>query len=909
MTACWQWPGSRWWRFDLHTHSPASHDFKPQDDRQARDWPRWLETARQAGLQAVAVTDHNTAEAVEPLQRAAAARSGTPVVVFPGVEITANDGTHLLLVLDPECAATDVEDLLSRIDMSPGERGQAQSRSRHSVEQILDLATDGQVRGVFLGAHVNGPSGLLEHEGQQRIAELRHSGLAAVEVVPGQSLDESWLDGRPEVGRKIPRVWCSDAHRFDQLGRRFTWIKMTRPNAEGLRLALLDGGDSLQPVNRDAPGDPNGHASLAIESAVIRAARYQGCPAPLEVPFNPWLNTIIGGRGTGKSSLVDFCRKAFRRDSELDDCEELKKAFDRRFCVPETRGEDGFLTSGTRVEIIYRKDGARFLLSWSHDGSAGAIEHLAAGGERVAEEGDIRQRFPIRIYSQKQLFELARDPNALLGVIDDSDAVRGETFRQTAREQHTRYLALRAEARSLRAQAGKLAARRAELSDVRRKLDLLQRGGHAAALTDYRVRQRQDRTWQAVRETALQAVGEVEASVAALVVADLDLGVDASQDAPEMALRRAHAGLCGTIERLKRAIEQAMEGSREEIDRLLAGPDLARWQESVADIEARYRHVSRELEAAGIANPNEYRELMDRAAELEREITALEQSQGEAQRLESDADAMLAACRETGASLSGRRREFARAASGELVRIEIEPLDRHDDLVEFLRGALGIESFENDYERLAAAIRPPPGQPWRWENLDAVVRQLRRLLAGEEDAWPVHDRRFAPALRKLQAERLDRLALYFPEDTVAVSLRDARASAGSWKPLAQGSPGQQTAALLTFVLGYGSEPIILDQPEDDLDNTLIYELLVRRLREVKLKRQVIVVTHNPNIVVHGDAEFVVSLDSRKGQTRIACAGGLQEQKVRDEICRVMEGGREAFTARYRRIMPGAGASA
>ena len=133
-------------------------------------------------------------------------------------------------------------------------------------------------------------------------------------------------------------------------------------------------------------------------------------------------------------------------------------------------------------------------------------------------------------------------------------------------------------------------------------------------------------------------------------------------------------------------------------------------------------------------------------------------------------------------------------------------------------------------------------------------------------------------------------------------------SASNWKPLTQGSPGQQTAALLAFVLGYGSEPIILDQPEDDLDNTLIYELLVSRLRETKTKRQVIVVTHNSNIVVHGDAELVLSLNAAGGQSHIACHGGLQEMQVRDEICRVMEGGREAFESRYQRIMsPGSSA--
>ena len=97
---------------------------------------------------------------------------------------------------------------------------------------------------------------------------------------------------------------------------------------------------------------------------------------------------------------------------------------------------------------------------------------------------------------------------------------------------------------------------------------------------------------------------------------------------------------------------------------------------------------------------------------------------------------------------------------------------------------------------------------------------------------------------------------------------------------------------------------MLDQPEDDLDNHLIYDLIVSQLREIKKKRQVIVVTHNANIVVNGDAENVIALDVISGQTSIVTQGGLQEYSVRDEICKVMEGGQEAFNQRYKRINAG-----
>jgi hypothetical protein len=188
-----------------------------------------------------------------------------------------------------------------------------------------------------------------------------------------------------------------------------------------------------------------------------------------------------------------------------------------------------------------------------------------------------------------------------------------------------------------------------------------------------------------------------------------------------------------------------------------------------------------------------------------------------------------------------------------------------ESLEELLRSALSIPRFDDGYHAIIEQIVPAAGQPWELERLDQLVMRLREVIGDPRKHWDTQDRRFETALRKLQPERLDRVALLLPEDSVEVSFRDPRA-------------------------------------EDGLDNTLIYELLVRRLRETKPERQILVVTHNPNIVVHGDAELVVSLESRRGQTQVVFAGGLQEEKARDEICRVMEGGRQAFETRYRRIM-------
>ena len=253
MSTSWNWPGSRWWRIDLHTHSPASHDFKPDADRVNPDWAQWVQAVRDAGLDAAAITDHNTAGGIAELQGAAAAVTDGPVL-FPGVELTASDGVHLLLLMDPICTRQHIDDLLTKVEIPVEQRGKQTARSSLSIEQILEACGDDT---LILGAHVNGPDGLLELEGQQRLAVLRNRNLAAVEVNPDKEIDEVWVDGSlPEIRRRFSRVWCSDGHSFAALGRRFTWVKMTHRNLEGLRLALLDGPASLKTGCRGQAGRP-----------------------------------------------------------------------------------------------------------------------------------------------------------------------------------------------------------------------------------------------------------------------------------------------------------------------------------------------------------------------------------------------------------------------------------------------------------------------------------------------------------------------------------------------------------------------------------------------------------------------------------------------------------------------------
>ena len=888
---------------DLHAHSLKSYDFKGQLEEDADAMRRWLEAARDSGIEAIAVTDHNTAEAIGPIQRSVLEVEGAPVV-FPGVELTANDGCHLLLLMDPSCNQQHVSDMLSRVDVPVNERGKQTACSRLTVEQILEECGDDA---LVIGAHANGSDGLLRLTGAQRLAVLRNAKLAGVEIQPDLECDSTWLDGsKPEVGRKLSQVWGSDSHSLHCMGQRFTWVKMTEPNLEGLRLALLDGEASLKPAYQGDVADPNSHANQVIESITIREGKLIGRNTPTAVRFNPWLNAIIGGRGTGKSTLIDFCRMALRRDGELDGTassrdESLREVFDSRMRVATSRTDDGLLRENSRIEVVYRKDGERFLLSWSQDGAAQSIVRLS-DNEHIPEDGNIIERFPVRIYSQKQLFALAQDTNALLTVIDDVQAVQAAGSERRMNQLQNEYLALRLDARAAAAQASELPNVQASLNDVRRKLEVLQQGGHAQILSTFRTRRQINDTWNAILEATGRGLNSVSSAVDELSVAELGIGVESEDDAPRAAIRRAHQSLNRLIAEFRQGVTDSIADVERQLTEIRSGADTNEWSVAVRESEAEFQNTAARLAEEGISDPTEYGTLVDQATRMEAEIGRLAGEQQRVAILETQAENVLTRYRGERGQLNARRREFAKSASSDALRVEVNAFAAHSSLADDLEGILGIQRFQEDRRAIAGRIRPQGNGQWDWSRLDVVVAEMRRFHSGTIDLWNTQDARFKAALRGMPPERIDRLALYLPEDTVSVNFRDA-GSSNDWRSLSQGSPGQQTAALLAFVLGFGNEPIILDQPEDDLDSTLIYELLVNRFREMKSARQMIIVTHNPNIVVHGDAEYVVSLDAPNGQTIVRCSGGLQELKVRDEICRVMEGGREAFQSRYHRIIP------
>ncbi|MDO4839578.1 MAG: AAA family ATPase, partial [Desulfovibrionaceae bacterium] len=323
-----------------------------------------------------------------------------------------------------------------------------------------------------------------------------------------------------------------------------------------------------------------------------------------------------------------------------------------------------------------------------------------------------------------------------------------------------------------------------------------------------------------------------------------------------------------------------------------------------------YVCLDERLRKVHAGDPQTYDALVKQRQELEENLREGSKKREILSQYQTNAEECLNKLYEYRVELTKRREAFLNdtIADNSYVRIKVIPFGDKSTIENDLRNLIGCDAgFDYDIgvaegnEGLLAMLNQSSQS--MDENIAKLKSTLLAIHANDPTAMDeIKDRRFASRVQRLNPEQIDRIHCWFPEDSLDVRYRFNDGE--GFKPLGQGSPGQKTAALLAFILSYGSEPLVLDQPEDDLDNQLIYDLIVTQLREVKQKRQVLIVTHNANIVVNGDAENIIVLDVKAGQTKIVAQGSLQEPSIRREICRVMEGGKDAFDRRYTRINAG-----
>lgn len=321
------------------------------------------------------------------------------------------------------------------------------------------------------------------------------------------------------------------------------------------------------------------------------------------------------------------------------------------------------------------------------------------------------------------------------------------------------------------------------------------------------------------------------------------------------------------------------------------------WQQAIQGHEAELERALRTLPSAAGKSGQEvgtaYQRLMGDIERIKPMKAKLPTHESQGNTLKQERRNLLAEL----SDLRGQRIQALQRAAKRLnrrlegkLRVEIVPEADRSPLLNFLLGCKleGVGEKRLAWIEEAETISPL-----------SLAQSIQNGSADVQLDWGV-TQMVAEALTKLQPSQLMELEALELDHRVDISLNVAHGQAEPvFRPLSKLSTGQQCTAILHMLLLENADPLLMDQPEDNLDNAFIAERIVTELRDAKTSRQFLFATHNANIPVFGDAEWigVFTAAENQGSLGLEAQGSIDVPVIRDQVASILEGGRDAFIQR------------
>ena len=840
--------------------------------------------ARAAALEVsvLAITDHNSVSSIHEFRAAA---EDHKITVFPGFEIASSEGIHILCVYPPDTAAATLERYLGEFGIRRPEP--SSDLSSEPFEQILQKVEE--QGGVTVAAHLTGRKGLFEVlDGQARIRAWRHEDLLAIQIPgPVSALEKNLrhiVDNKNAeyrrtlaVGeeRAVAVINAKDVAKPEDLDdpSATCWIKMSQISIDGLRQAFLD-PDSRIRLNSDP--EPEEHAEL------VTLKWKGGFLDGATIHFNPNLNVLIGGRGAGKSTVIESLRYVLNLEPIGEDALKAHTGMVRHV-----------IRNGTKITLRVRvcRPAEREYL----------IERTVPNPAIVREEnGGISELLPrdiipsVDIYGQHEISELAKSPEKRT-VLIDRFVPHDESLNRQKRSVIRSLRQTRKSIVDARTEIEQIDEQLAKLPGLEETLERYKEAGLENRLRERSLLVREERLLDSIPERISTLRECLDTLRQELPIDRAFLSEKALEELPGQEIL---ASADPVLEQLSLDIEAAatlIENALEQADKGMRRVRSS-WSVRKGEVESEYQKILRELQKSAVDGAEfirlrqeieALRPLRDRRALLER----LETDHAEQRR------ALLAEWEDIKAQEFRGLDRAAKRVSNDLrdrVQVSVTASGNREPLSKLLKDEIG--------GRLSEAIDKLEQAPDF--SLTNFVKCCRDSSDALQRAYSILAAQ-AERLTKATPETLMRIEELELPPTTAIQLNTATADdPPNWQALEELSTGQKATAVLLLLLLESDAPLIVDQPEDDLDNRFITEGVVPRMREEKRRRQFIFSTHNANIPVLGDAELILGLTAagdadNRGNAEIKPehAGSIDAREVRELVEEILEGGKDAFETR------------
>lgn len=891
--------GARWRRVDFHLHTPGVQSFNCPRDADLKSSSKRCDLAKKyarrlvdAKIEVAAITDYNGVrpEWFQPI-REEAARSG--ILILPGAElsISVGKGLHILAVFPQDTDPDQINEFLRRLDrkgepLFEGRRHREIEPNENVSELLLEVRK--KFSCLLVAPHPAGDKGLVASLGAENAATLlREVGLDAIEHGGATTMHQLRSSGvlSADVLENLACVEFSDPKSLQDIGgktlgdgqTRGTWLRLSATDIEALRLALHDPRTRL---STSAPPRAN-HARL-LEMAVDGS----GFLGTMHIGWNDDLNALVGGRGAGKSAVLETLRYAL-------DIPPYSEPSYREGLVRHAMGSGGKVT--LTVERPGSPSGRRYLVRRVLNEPPVVLDDATDQVLGIRPTEVFGPSAEPLVLLQEEIQAVSRDEGFRLRLID---VLIGEPAQQAARQVRRMQEALRANGRALLEATHRLGNQdeyEERLRSITNEIAWFESQGVADKLRAHAALTADGTTLDRARERVGDQEGQWTLDGGSMTsgLRSLEQPLLSGTSSQVRLLAEANEAVHGLVERISALVSDGAAAFQDTVVRLTAVHE--RWGEALRPLEEDLRRLQRELHSDQL-DPGRLLELVRERSGLEPLLADLVTVEKEERRLRE------------------QRAELVRKLGDQRREEHVLRRKQCDSVNERLRGRLRLTVL---FKGQKAEYRQALGSLLKGSGLtgDAIERLTARegtdggglaeAVGAGDDVLQKEFGISAASAKKLvtwlagHEERLFDIEMLMPADTVVMEL----IIDGEGRDLDRLSAGQRATAILLLLFALEGRVLVLDQPEDDLDGRFVYEDVVTLLREEKgladpnRRRQLIVATHNPNIPVLGDAEQVLVLEARDSASHLLTRASIDDANVRDHLRTVLEGGEEAFRRR------------
>ncbi|MBC1352374.1 hypothetical protein HB837_07920 [Listeria innocua] len=848
--------GTEWIRADFHLHTKADKEFaySGEDDRFISDY---VDELKKENIKLGVITNHNKFDLNEykGLKKKAGKEN---ITIFPGVELSVKEGAngiHCLIVFKDEDwvkgKTETINQFLDEVFKGIENREHENTRCNKDLAGTVECLDSYNKDYFILMAHIEQKSGFLKECNGGLIESLSKNSWFKSKVLGFQKGRnrvkmkqlENWM------GYKIPYVEGSDCKSIDQIGKgNKSYIKIGDGNFDSVVLAFKDYQNRISLSEKE------------YNHGYIKSVEFIGGKMNNQkIELSPELNSLIGIRGSGKSSIIEAIRYALDMSPSTADEDyksevvknllesggqviiELQDNYKKNYKIKRILGETPHILDEDEMEIgvtinsilqtpLYfgQKD-----LSYMDNGFELELLNKLVGKKTKSFQGDL-----IKINDQ-----LNKGINQLFNLND---------------------------------QVNTLPDLRRDLTDIKHKIKIFEEKGLSEKLSKQVNFQKDERNIKSVYELINKFKVNAEELLNSNNLEELnELSELESKEVPELFIKLSQE--ISTIINIKKEIEKIIENI--DSSSKIVKEYLEEIQITIQSLEEEFAEIKREIDIPNL-NPDDFANLKVEEEKLLKsidQVTKQEESKGE---IETQIRAAL------------DERNQLLLKEFQVYKEEIETINSNQDALE-----LSIEFKGNKDTFLDNLIQSLRGSNINHSTYKTICEKhadfsaliVDILLEGSKiTSSLVTETQLSKLKEKIKENYSELLKIRTPNQ---IEIKYHR------KPIAKHSIGQRASALVLFILSQKDNNLIMiDQPEDDLDNQVIYNEIITKVKERKPEVQFVFATHNANIPVLGDAEQVIAVSYDEKQI-IAESGSIDNKDIQSKIVNIMEGGQEAFNKR------------